>query len=213
MATPPVASDTTYMTQEPPTQDRHAPVHHLTRRETLSAGASVAALSLAGCTAITGSETPDPVALASGQQCDNCGMVVQKHPGPNGQVFFKDESPEGHENPARFDALKQCLFPYLMEREQRDWTATAVYVTDYSVVDYDVSGDGQPRKSYISSHVQPESFAIADDLHFVVESDVQGAMGKDFVPFSERSDAESFVEEYGGRIVAYDDIDEALVGK
>jgi nitrous oxide reductase accessory protein NosL len=128
-------------------------------------------------------------------------------------VFFADESPEGHENPARFDALKQCLFPYTMEREQRGWTVEAVYVTDYSTVEYDFSGDGQPRGSYISSHVAPESFALAEDLHYVVESDIRGAMGQDFVPFSVRSDAEAFVDEYQGHIVRYDDIGPALVGK
>jgi nitrous oxide reductase accessory protein NosL len=196
------------MTRTPPD-----PVHHLTRRETLAAGGSLATLALAGCTSLTGGETPAAVSLAGGLQCDNCGMVVEKHPGPNGQVFFADESPEGHENPARFDALKQCLFPYTMEREQRGWTTEAVYVTDYSTVDYDVSGDGQPRRSYISSHVAPESFALAEDLYYVVDSDIRGAMGQDFVPFSVEADAEAFVDEYDGRIVRYDDIGPALVGK
>lgn len=196
------------MTRTPPD-----PVHHLTRRETLVASGALAGVALAGCSSLTGGEPPAPVALSGGLQCDNCGMVVEKHPGANGQVFFEDESPEGHENPARFDALKQCLFPYTMEREQRGWTPSAVYVTDYSKVEYDVSGDGQSSETYISSHVEPESFALADDLHFVVESDVRGAMGRDFVPFSVRSDAEAFAEEYGGRVVGYDDIGPALVGK
>jgi nitrous oxide reductase accessory protein NosL len=189
------------------------PVHHLTRRETLAVGGSFATLALAGCTSLTGGETPAAVSLAGGLQCDNCGMVVEKHPGPNGQVFFTDESPEGHENPARFDALKQCLFPYMMEREQRGWTVEAVYVTDYSTVEYDVSGDGEPRQSYISSHVAPESFALAEDLHYVVKGDVRGAMGRDFVPFSVAADAEAFADEHDGRVVRYDDIGPALVGK
>ena len=69
-------------------------------------------------------------------------MIIQKHPGPVGQVFFRDNAPEGHDNPAYFDALKQCLFPYRLERENRGWSVTAQYVTDYSSVDYDVTTEG-----------------------------------------------------------------------
>lgn len=184
---------------------------HVTRRTVLAAGTSGFALALAGCTSFSEGSTPDPIALNAGQACDDCGMIIEKHPGPVGQAFFEDESPEGHDNPAHFDALKQCMFPYRIERENRGWTVAAQYVTDYSVVEYDVTTDGS--ESYIASYLTADTFAPAEDLYYVVESEVRGAMGPDFIPFSMESDATAFANEYGGTVVEYDDIGEGLIGK
>jgi len=187
--------------------------HAVTRRTVLAAGASTAAVALAGCTSSSfgGGSAPDPIALDADQACDNCGMIIQKHPGPVGQVFFRDNAPEGHDNPAYFDALKQCMFPYRLERENMGWNVVAQYVTDYSSVDYSVTTEG--GESYVSSHVGADAFAPAEDLYYVVGSEVLGAMGPDFVPFSEEADATAFADEYGGDIVEYGDIGEGLIGQ
>lgn len=182
----------------------------ITRRHVLGTGGAVIAGAVAGCLGGDGT-APAAVSLAGGLQCDVCGMVIEKHPGPNGQAFFAENGPEAHEPPARFDSLKQCLFPYLFERRARGWSETGVYVTDYSGVDYDVGDEGDT--TVISSHPEAAAFADATGLHYVVGSDVEGAMGPDFVPFSERSDADDFVIEYGGDVLAYGDIDEAIVGR
>ncbi|WP_137286482.1 nitrous oxide reductase accessory protein NosL [Halorussus salinisoli] len=196
------------------THDHHRDATDGRRRSVLRAGALGVAASLAGCLGgLTGDDgdVPDPISVAGGLDCDACGMVVEKHPGPNGQIFYDGDSPEGHDNPARFDSLKQCFFPYKLEREGMGWNLDAGYVTDYSSVDYDVSTQG--GTTTISSHTEPESFARATDLQYVVDSEVEGAMGPDFVPFSTQGDAESFADEYGGEVVAYGDIDEGIVGK
>jgi nitrous oxide reductase accessory protein NosL len=184
------------------------------RRALLRASALGVTASLAGCIGgLTGGdgEVPAAVSLAGGLDCDDCGMVIEKHPGPNAQIFYDGNSPEGHDNPARFDSLKQCFFPYKLEREQMGWDLDAAYVTDYSAVEYDVSSQG--GATTISSHTAPESFARAKDLRYVVQSEVEGAMGPDFVPFSEESDADSFADEYGGQVVGYGDIGEGLLGR
>jgi len=185
--------------------------HAVGRRTVLAAGASAAAVALAGCSSFGGGSAPEPIALDAGQACDDCGMVIRNHPGPVGQVFFADNAPEGHDNPAHFDALKQCMFPYRLERESRGWTTVAQYVTDYSGVDYTVTTEG--GDSYVSSHVEAGAFAPAEDLYYVVESEVRGAMGPDFVPFSAEADATAFAEAYGGEVVEYGDIGEGLIGK
>lgn len=186
-----------------------------TRRSVLRAGAVGIGASLAGCLgSLTGGgdgEVPDPISVAGGLSCDECGMVIEEHPGPNGQIFYDDERPEGHDNPARFDSLKPCFFPYKLQHERRDWSIAAAYVTDYSAVEYDVTTqDGTP---IISSHTEPESFARAKDLHYVVGSEVEGVMGPDFIPFSNEDDATSFTDERGGEVVAYGDIGEGLIGR
>ncbi|WP_435347039.1 nitrous oxide reductase accessory protein NosL [Haloarchaeobius sp. HRN-SO-5] len=184
----------------------------LSRRAVLGAGAAMTATALAGCLGGEGDgEAPAAVAIGEQDACDVCGMVISKHPGPNGQVYWRDNEPEEHDPPFRFDSLKQCLFPHVFEMRDQGWTAEAIYVTDYSSVEYDVStSDGTPR---ISSHTEASSFGPARDLYYVVESDVQGAMGPDFVPFSNRDDADSFAAEYGGSVVEFGDVTPALVGR
>ncbi|MFC6988594.1 nitrous oxide reductase accessory protein NosL [Haloplanus sp. GCM10025708] len=184
--------------------------HRFTRRTALRIGGGVAVPALAGCLGGGGGDAPDPVSLTGSLSCDVCGMVIGNHPGPNGQLFYRDEHPEGHDNPARFDTLKHCFFPYKLEHEQRGWGIAAAYVTDYSSVDYTVSGDDE---QYISSHPEAAAFGPAEAMSYVVGSSVRGAMGDDFVSFSASADAESFASEYGGDVVAYDDIDQGLVGR
>jgi nitrous oxide reductase accessory protein NosL len=179
--------------------------HHatLSRRALLALGGGFAAT--AGCLGgDRATETPDPVAVPGSAQCDACGMVIADHPGPNGEIFYRDRSPEGHDNPAWFDSVRGCLFPYFFEHERLDWTAAAVYVTDYSQADYSLQTEGD--RTFITSHRDPETLARASDVAFVVGADVYGAMGRDFVPFSDRDDADAFRAEHGGEILAFDEV-------
>lgn len=189
-------------------------VHGSTRRSVLGVVGMSATAVVAGCLGGEQSEQrapPDPVALSGGKQCDVCGMVIGDHAGANGQVFYSEQSPETHENPAWFDSLKACLFPYYFQHKRRDWESLALYVTDYSVVDYTITS--RDDQKYISSHTAADTFSNAEELNYVVESRVHGAMGPDFVPFSAQTDAESFTEEYGGRIVQFDEITPDLVSE
>lgn len=175
-----------------------------TRRQALLAGGTVLAASLAGCSGDADEEPPEPVALSAGLSCDVCGMVVADHPGPVGEIFYADNSPIGHDNPARFDSLRGCLFPYYFEHKRKDWTATAVYVTDYSKVDATVTErDGD---TFISSHTGAASFTDATEVVFVVGSGVQGAMGTDFIPFGQEAEADDFVADHGGEVLSFDEI-------
>lgn len=191
----------------------HSAAHecsHVGRRPLLLAGGALAAGTLAGC--LQSDETePAPAAIPGSAQCDVCAMVIAEHPGPNGQIFYRQESPEGHDNPAWFDSLQKCFFPYKLEHDRRDWSVAAMYVTDYSVVEYSVTTDGDTP--VISSHTEPASFGSATELQYVVESEVQGAMGPDFYPFSDGDDAAAFAEQYDGRVVAFDEIGEDLIGQ
>lgn len=183
------------------------------RRGFLLTGSAVGAELLAGCSSgeSNGGAPPDPIPLAANRECDVCGMVISEHPGPNGQIFYREHSPENHDAPARFDSTKACLFPYYFEHEQRGWTAEVVYVTDYSTVDYEIS-DIEGR-TYIETATSAETFSNAEDVVFVVGSDVHGAMGPDFIPFSDEDDGASFTDEFGGRTVTVDEITPAMLGR
>lgn len=184
----------------------------LGRRDVLTIAATSTATAVAGCGGNTpASEPPGPVTLAGGLQCDNCGMVIGEHFGPNGEVFFETHTPSGHENPARFDSLAACLFPYYFGRRQRGWAAAAIYVTDYSSVEYErVTREGT---TYVSSHTAAESLAPANTLQYVVGSSLAGAMGGDLFPFSRRADAAAVADEFDGRVVDFEAIDADLLDR
>ncbi|WP_128477159.1 NosD domain-containing protein [Halorussus pelagicus] len=78
----------------------------------------------------------------------------------------------------------------------------AVYVTDYANAKPTVGNDGLVRVSDApSTHVD---WVAADDASFVVGSRARTPSGEAVVPFSSRSAAESFAEEYGGKILDWD---------
>lgn len=180
-----------------------------TRRRVVAGASALGVAALAGCLTAGSGETPDPIALSGSKQCDVCGMTIAENPGPNGQIFYRDESPDGRDNPAWFDTVRNCTFPYHFDKRALDWNAVAIYVTDYSTVDYGLLTEGDT--TYISGHTAPESFADATDLSYVDGSDVVGAMGPDLFPFSETADAEAFADEHGGEVVAFEDITPAMV--
>lgn len=176
----------------------------LSRREALKAGGVVVGAALAGCLGGEPAEAPDAIALDGRNQCEVCGMIIEDHPGPNGQIFYRDNSPETHDNPAWFDAVKACMMPYYFEHEKYGWEVAAAYVTDYSAVDWTLTDEhGQ---IYISTAVTADSFTDAETAVYVLGSEVNGAMGPDFIPFSDRADAESFAGEHGGELYTFDEI-------
>jgi nitrous oxide reductase accessory protein NosL len=176
----------------------------LTRRRAmyvLSVGATTA---FAGCLGGDTASKPAPIDLSGGKEDDQGGMVIGVHAGPNGQIFYRDEQPSGHDNPAWFHTLSMGLFPYYFEHRRMGWEADAVYVTDYSTVDYDLTTDGE--RTFISTHTAADTFGDATEMSYVVESTVYGGMGKDLIPFSVRDDAEAFVDEHGGSTITFDDV-------
>lgn len=68
-------------------------------------------------------------------------------------------------------------------------------------------------QKYIQAVTGPDTFVNADDVVFVVGSEVHGAMGPDFVPFSDEDDGASFVDTFGGRAVNMDAITPEMLGR
>lgn len=150
-----------------------------------------------------GSATPTPVDLSGGKADDQGGMVIGRHGGPNGQIFYADHRPAGHDNPAWFHTLSFGLFPYYFEHRELGWRATAIYVTDYSTVEYTVTGGD---RKVITSPTAADTFGNAKAMTYVVGSDVYGGMGPELIPFGTDDDARAFVDRYGGRTVTFEDV-------
>ncbi|MFW5935106.1 MAG: nitrous oxide reductase accessory protein NosL, partial [Halolamina sp.] len=104
-----------------------------TRRGAMAATVGITA-GLAGCLGGDGGDAPAAVTLPDDATCDVCGMVISQHPGPTSEIFYADQRPGDHDNPARFDSTWEA-FQYDFEHD--DWSREAFYVTDYATVDYE----------------------------------------------------------------------------
>ena len=176
------------------------------RRQLLLTGAGVTLTSVAGCLgggAASEANAPAVASLPNDATCDVCGMVLSQHPGSTAEIFYAEHSPEGHENPARFDTTWEA-YQYEFEHDNQGWAETAFYVTDYSSVDYSTFSEGDD--TFISRHMETDAFAPVEDVTYVVGSAVKGAMGKDLFAFTAKEDAEAFQSEYDGDLATHDEI-------
>lgn len=182
----------------------------LTRRNFVVLTAGVASVSTAtGCLG-GDEELPEPIALNAGQACDVCGMIIEDHPGPVAQTYYRDNVPEGRaeDEPAWF-CSNTCLFDFYYEKRQQGWEPLVHYTTDYSAVDYEVAeGSGT---LFVTSHPQAEYFVNGEETTVVVDSEVEGAMGPSLIPFTDSEDATDFQDEYGGDVLAFGDVSQQLV--
>lgn len=186
---------------------RHLHTSDRTRRAVLTTMAVVGVGGLAGCLG-NGRDGPEPISLDDGQECDNCGMRIEMHPGPVGEAFYGDDAPpslpDDRENGVAWFCSSTCTYTYLLENEERGYEPQIGYGTDYSNVDYELTEDD--GTTVISAHLDAAAFADLRDLHFVANSDVEGAMGGSLIGFSNADDASAFADEHGGDVITHEDV-------
>ncbi|WP_254767456.1 nitrous oxide reductase accessory protein NosL [Salinilacihabitans rarus] len=178
-------------------------------RRTVLAGAAIAGVgALAGC--LGEDDVPDPVSIEDGRECDNCGMMIAKHPGPVGESFYEADAgvTDDPEAPAQF-CSGTCTYAFGFDQADAGHESIVTYATDYSSVDWDLeTSDGETA---ISAHLDAEAFAPVTDLTFVGDSDVEGAMGASLIGFSDADDADAFVDEHGGDRYEDEDVTRELI--
>lgn len=175
------------------------------RRKLLRAIGITTTAAIAGCLG-SDEQAPEAVSLDDGQTCDECGMVINEHPGPTGQVFFAEDRLD-RDGPAWF-CSGTCTYSYRFDREDEGWEPLVTYLTDYSRVEYDIRGESDRS---ISPHLNTDSYRPESTLVVVAGSDVGGAMGPDIIPFSDTEEASTFADEYSGTVVDAVDIDRELI--
>jgi len=126
-----------------------------------------------------------PVAIESGDECHLCGMIIIGFPGPKGEAFVRHND----------RALKFCstrdLFAWLLQPDVSG-RVEAVYVHDMAKTSWE--------------NPQPEALIDAHGAWYVIGSRRKGAMGSTLASFGEKQAAEQFAKEFGGKVVAFDDI-------
>ena len=143
---------------------------------------------LAGCNKAEDRVTvaPDPVIIQNGEECDLCGMYINRFPGPKGQVFERGGLP------AKKFCSTRDMFAYALQPEHNH-RIEHIYVHDVATAPW----DGQENAQYID----------AKTAFFVNGHKLNGAMGPALASFSKQADAESFIQENGGEILTFEQID------
>lgn len=147
-----------------------------------------AMLALPGCDQhATRVRAPPPQEVTSDSVSTFCGMGVNEHPGPKGQIFVADRKA-----PYWFSSVRETLAFTRLPEEPK--AITAIYVNDMGkATDWD--------------RPEPGTWIDAKQAWFVIASAKRGGMTEsEAVPFGDRARAEAFVTANGGRIVRFDDI-------
>lgn len=146
---------------------------------------SVALLSACGGQSDKEAMVHKAVAIEQGEECHLCGMIIGNFPGPKGEAYSSTT-----DNVEKFCSTRD-LFSFILQPENKR-QIREVYVHDMSKTNWDKPSD--------------EKFIDAREAWFVIGSSKKGAMGKTLGSFSDKADAEVFIQEFGGKLYRFDEI-------
>ncbi len=130
---------------------------------------------------------PAPQEITDASIGQFCGMALNEHPGPKGQIFVNPDP-----KPFWFASVHDT-FAFLMLPDTPKGVV-AVYVNDMA-------------KAKNWERPEPGTWIDAHKAIYVIGSRKRGGMGEaEAVPFSDQKAAQAFVARYGGRIVGFDEM-------
>ncbi|MDX5432934.1 MAG: nitrous oxide reductase accessory protein NosL [Halomonas sp.] len=148
------------------------------------------AVLLAGCRSDADTALAPPQPVTDGDSCHVCGMLIAELPGPKGQVYLnRDET-------VRKFCSTADMFAFLLQPENEQRLSHA-WVHDVAVTPWSRPAD--------------DAFVLASEAWYVAGHDRRGAMGHTLASFKERHHAEAFSDTHGGEVLAFGDIDLALL--
>lgn len=112
------------------------------------------------------------------------GMLLADHAGPKAQIHYA-----GQPNPDFFCNTADMFHHYLVPEQMRK--VRALFVQDMGKADWE-----QPVGHWID----------ARSAWYVAGSSRRGSMGPTLGTFASEADARGFVEEFGGRVLQFDDV-------
>lgn len=125
------------------------------------------------------------IAIERGEECHLCGMVIEKFPGPKGQLYQR-----GTEKTRKFCSTRD-MFAYLLDPEYQHQIQQA-YVHNMAVTPW-----GKPKENtYIDAKV----------AWYVIGHTRKGAMGPTLATFKLESDAKSFAIKFGGNLYSFNEL-------
>lgn len=144
-------------------------------------------LLLLGCSEEKSQAPIGPQRLTAEAVGHYCGMTLTEHTGPKGQIILESKN-----EPVWFSSARDVISFTMLAEEAKD--IRAIYVSDMA-------------KARSWSDPGADNWIDARKAHFVIDSRKQGGMGApETVPFADRGAAGRFVTEFGGRIVAFEEV-------
>lgn len=142
---------------------------------------------LVGCGPKTAGPPPAAFPLTAQATGHYCGMNLAEHKGPKGQIILASQA-----EPIWFSSARDAFSFTMLPDEPKD--IRAVYVSDMGRAQ---SWDDPGATNWVDAH----------KAFFVIGSTKQGGMGApETVPFSDRTAADKFAAQYGGRVVTFDEV-------
>lgn len=133
------------------------------------------------------SAPPAPKEVSGDSIAEFCNMALTEHSGPKGQIFVKKRA-----DPYWFASVRDAFAFVMLPEEPKD--IAAIYVTDMA-------------KAKNWDNPEPGTWTDARKAVFVIASRKRSGMGEvEAVPFSDKSAAQAFVAENGGRMVRFDEM-------
>ena len=131
------------------------------------------------------------VAIESADECHLCGMLIMNFSGPKGELFQKGVTEASGNKVKKFCSTRD-MFSYYLEPENKR-NITSMLVHDMRKMPWDTPKD--------------EFFIDARKAWFVAGSEKTGAMGKTLASFSQQNDAKAFADEFGGKVLRFEQVD------
>lgn len=136
----------------------------------------------AGCTK-GDIEKPLHIELTREHACAVCGMITVDLPGAKAQIHYKNGKID------TFCCTLHMFSFYLQPDSPKNMSA--IYVNDMGKADWE-----QSKGQWID----------AKKAFYIVGGDVIGPHGEALVPFSVLKDAETYVNDHGGKIIRFDEV-------
>jgi len=125
------------------------------------------------------------IAFESADECHLCGMIIEGFSGPKGAISQKTDS-----HIRKFCSTRDMFSYYLDPENKRN--VKGLLVHDMGTVPWETPDD--------------KLMVDAKLAWYVIGSNQSGAMGSTLASFSDKALAKTFVKEFGGQILAFDEI-------
>ncbi|MFT5755703.1 MAG: copper chaperone NosL [Alteromonadaceae bacterium] len=135
------------------------------------------------------------VNIETADECHLCGMLISNFSGPKGELFRKEVTAAASNKVKKFCSTRDMFSFYLDPENKRN--VTTMLVHDMSKSPWDSAND--------------KYFINAKSAWFVSGSSQIGAMGKTLASFSNKQDAETFINEFGGYLLTFEEIDLSIL--
>lgn len=154
---------------------------------------AAALLAVSGCNQKAAHTAPPaPLEITSEAVAHFCGMGLNEHAGPKGQIFVADRK-----DPYWFASVRDTLAFTQLPEEPKN--IVAIYVNDMG-------------KATNWERPEPGTWIDAKRAWYVIGSKRRGGMDmKEAVPFGDESKARKFAADNGGRIVRFEEIPDDYV--